>query len=387
MKNLGAARALQLVKALILISLCALVSSCAINQSPPVEEKDLDLLERARIILSTQSVGDKKKLDEELTHVYRKLDNRLESNQFDKAIRPLGHYFRGSIGWRLQGANVEDGRPIDLALAKKNIRDFDVVADQEKESEESQSSLISDSLYFAGLISLNELKDESRALQYFGRCAELGHAGCANVVAIASEFGQYGQKINLEKAVRLHKKVVDTGTAFTCAGSYSASAIARIVFYQNVITPEGDDQYWLQTSHRLASEASKKTMTDAPCGMRGIEITTYLYQLSRGVPSAKLRDIPTRPDDSPRDVPNWALERLLLGKMSQANFDDTITAETRAVTRCVAWHSAAMFFALSGDENSKQKYRSLFFKEDDPFCVGLRPQFSKVDTLTPIAAR
>jgi len=67
MKNLGAARALQLVKALILISLCALVSSCAINQSPPVEEKDLDLLERARIILSTQSVGDKKKLDEELT--------------------------------------------------------------------------------------------------------------------------------------------------------------------------------------------------------------------------------------------------------------------------------------------------------------------------------
>jgi hypothetical protein len=354
------------------------LASCATVKS---NGDELAFLIQTDELVFREKIGDKTKFEADLRTAHNQLDKKIELNRFaDERSRIWSYYLRGISGQRLLGFDFENERPIDSRLAIQTIKDFDVTASADERLTKSIGTSVGDATYFAALIILNYIKDEPKAYAYFERCADLGHAGCANVVAEGAQFGKYGQKINVEKSVRYHKKVAETGTRFRCAGSFSSSSIAQLVFFEGVNTPEGDELFWIQQSIHLAKEVTTKMGVVTSCYLHDTENDQYLYQLARGVPAIQPAGTHNRPEKYTQQVGSWALGKLILGNMNQSEFDVIVAEETKTSARCGNWFSAALLYSLRGDEASRNKYRSRLLMEDEKECPMSRRYLNKIET-------
>ncbi len=361
------------------------LSSCA------TVKNDVDegaLFKRAIDILSLTKVEDQNKLNVEVRAVYAQLNDKVESNQFDSEIgRPWSRYLRGMIGMHVLNADLDDALPVNRKLATLSVEDLDATALEDERILKAARIPTMEAIYSAARIIYNYLEDKPRSYSYFERCADLGHAGCANVVAYYVQNGIYGQELDLQKAVSYHKKVVQSGTRFQCAGSYSAQSIARAVLLDGVVTPEGDEQYWIQLSIGLAKEISAQMGRETACNLHDTENDAYLYQLTRGVRTMLPGQTHERPDKNSGQVGSWALGKLILDSMNQAEFDTIAAAEKKARSRCGNWLRATWLFTLRDDEASKNKYRSRIMAEDEKECAIERRHLSKIETFRPMAAK
>jgi hypothetical protein len=362
----------------VVLLLLGVLASCATVKS---DGGGLAFLIQTDELVLREKIGDKTKFEADLRAAHNQLDKKIELNRFaDERSRIWSHYLRGMSGQRLLGFDFENERPIDSRLAIQTIKDFDVTASADERLTTSIGTSVSSAMYSAALITLNSLKDELKAHEYFERCADLGHAGCANVVAEGAQRGKYGQKINVEKSVRYHKKVAETGTRFRCAGSFSSSSIAQLAFFEGVNTPEGDELFWIKQSIHLAKEVTTNMGVVTSCYLHDTENDQYLYQLARGVPATQPVGTHERPEKYTQQVGSWALGKLILGNMNQSEFDIIVADETKASARCGNWFSAALLYSLRGDEVSKNKYRSRILMEDEKECVMSRRYLNKIET-------
>jgi TPR repeat protein len=362
----------------VVLLLLGVLASCATVKS---NGGGLAFLIQTDELVFREKIGDKTKFEADLRAAHNQLDKKIELNRFaDERSRIWSHYLRGMSGQRLLGFDFENERPIDSRLAIQTIKDFDVTASADERLTTSIGTSVSSAMYSAALITLNSLKDELKAHEYFERCADLGHAGCANVVAEGAQRGKYGQKINVEKSVRYHKKVAETGTRFRCAGSFSSSSIAQLAFFEGVNTPEGDELFWIKQSIHLAKEVTTNMGVVTSCYLHDTENDQYLYQLARGVPATQPVGTHERPEKYTQQVGSWALGKLILGNMNQSEFDIIVADETKASARCGNWFSAALLYSLRGDEVSKNKYRSRILMEDEKECVMSRRYLNKIET-------
>jgi hypothetical protein len=368
-------KAIYLSVALLFLGVLA---SCATVKS---EGDDPAFLVQTDALVFREKIDDKTKFEANLRAAHNQLNKRIELNRFaNERSRIWSHYLRGISGQRLLGFDFENERPIDSQLAIQTIKDFDVTASADERLTESIGTSIRDATYLAALIILNSVKDERKAYAYFERCADLGHAGCANVVAEGAQFGKYGQKINVEKSVRYHKKVAETGTRFRCAGSFSSASIAQLVFFEGVNTAEGDELFWIKQSIRLAKEVSTKVGVVTTCYLHDTENDQYLYQLARSVPAIQPAGTHERPEKYTQQVGSWALGKLILGSMNQSEFDVIVAEETKAGARCSNWFNAALLYSLRGDEVSRNKYHSRLLLEDEKECPMSRRYLNRIET-------
>jgi hypothetical protein len=352
-------------------------ASCA-----PVKNDDDEFafLTRAHKLVFSEEIDDEGLFESNLRIAHKKLDKKITLNQFaNERIRIWSYFLRASLGERLLGIDYEKARTIDPRLASQTVNDFDVTASADEPIKKWIGTSVRDIMYSSALISLHFLKDEVKAFENFELCADLGHAGCANIVAGGARYGKYGQKIDIEKSVRYHKKVAVTGTDFRCAGSFSSASIAQLVFFEGVNTPEGDELFWIQQSIRLAKEVSATISAMTSCYIDVYENEQYLYQLARGVPANRPSDTRHRPEKHTEQVGSWAFGKLILDDMNQSEFDMIVAEEMKAKTRCGNWFNAAWLYSLRGDEVSRNKYRSRLLLEDEKECVTYRRYLKKIE--------
>jgi hypothetical protein len=363
----------------VIFSFIFLLSSCA-TVKHDVEEGAL--FKRAIDILSLTKAEDQSKLNLEVRAVYAQLNEKVKSNQFDSEIgRPWSRYLRGMLGMHVLNADLDDAQPVNIKLATLSVEDLDATALEDERVLKAARIPSMEAIYSAARIIYNYLEDKPRSYGYFERCADLGHAGCANVVAYYVQNGIYGQALDLEKAVKYHKKVVQSGTRFWCAGSYSAGSIARMVLLDGVVTPEGDEQSWVQLSISLSKQVSAQMGGKTACNLHETENDAYLYQLTRGMPTVPPGRTHERPDKNSGQVGSWAFGKLILDSMNQAEFDTIVAAEKKTRSRCNSWLNATWLFSMRADEAAKEKYRARIMAEDEKECAAERRHLSKIEAL------
>jgi hypothetical protein len=354
------------------------LSACATVKN---DDDEFAFLTRAHKLVFSEKVDDKTIFESNLRVTYEQLDKKIALNQFaDEPIRIWSHFLRASLGERLLGFDYENARPIDSRLAIQTVKDFDVTASADEQIKKRIGTSVRDLMYLSARISSNFLKDDIQANKNFELCADLGHAGCANVVASGARYGKYGQKIDIEKSVRYHKKVAATGVDFRCAGSFSSASIAQLVYFEGVNTPEGDELFWIQQSIRLANKVRTTINAGTSCYINGLENEQYLFQLARGVPANQPSDTHQRPEKQTELADSWAFGKLIIGAMNQSEFDMIVEEEVKAIRRCSNWFNATWLYSLRGDEVSRNKYRSRLLLEDEKECVTYRRYLKKIES-------
>lgn len=121
------------------------------------------------------------------------------------------------------------------------------------------------------------------AYEYWRQCAEFEHAGCMNVMATAYQTGDNGIEIDLDQSIAYHRQVYETGTMFRCAGSFSAAAIARIMFYNKEPRESETALDWIQRARELAIQVSTDLQLPRRlCGVEHLSLAQYFMRRTLG---------------------------------------------------------------------------------------------------------
>ena len=88
--------------------------------------------------------------------------------------------------------------------------------------------------------------------------------------------------IDLPGALELHKQVYDTGTAYTCAGAYSALATAQILYFSGARDLTVGELDWLKRADLLLEEVGAERKWKSPCNRPRFKVADYLMRLDRG---------------------------------------------------------------------------------------------------------
>ena len=264
----------------------------------------------------------------------------IESGQLNLLGLSIASYYRGEAGTLINSARLAARQPADAALARRTLADFDRVIAAEIEIAEWRVS-IAGAAYSAGSVARNALDLVPQAYAYWEICAQRNHAGCLNIMAAARLTGVGGVEVDLQQSLDLHRKVYDTGTAYTCAGAYSALATSEIIHFGAMRPVTVDEFEWLKRAGALLDELAVKLKNDNPCKRVRFEVTEYLMRLDSG--------------DDRRPVLERALKRAdaedekvmvgyLLGNVSEADFRKAAGANRNKDAACdmyfaAAWHA------------------------------------------------
>jgi hypothetical protein len=257
----------------------------------------------------------------------------------------IARYYR-AVALRLENdARREDGTVSDRDLAASALAEFDAVL---AFTGPLPRSIRRDNVeYQAGVIALNYLKDAPRAYDYWRRCAETAHAGCVNVMADAKLSGAGGQSVDPDAAIALHLKVFRTGTQFTCAGAFSAQAIARVIHFTGHSPDGGGDAIeWMGKAYPLLDSLGDLDRGADRCQYSQFQIDEFLMRLAGG---DRRDDLLRSARDRASDPIRRTLAAFLLGETDEAALDEATAATRDDYLRCGAHFGALWHFALQGD--------------------------------------
>ncbi len=167
------------------------------------------------------------------------------------------------------------GQAVELANVRRALADIDDLFAT------GFHAIYPDAGFRAGELAFSLLHDDRRARRYFRDCAERGHGACMNVAAVGSQVGARGFRRDLDRAIYWHRRVVETGTRFGCAGGFSARSLAWIAALHRQGDAAGRDwAAWLDQAVRLyASAAEARPGVD--CGTATLHLTGHLLALAR----------------------------------------------------------------------------------------------------------
>jgi hypothetical protein len=248
--------------------------------------------------------------------------------------------------YRAQGAMLSNhlrrtaGQGVDPTMASGAMSDLDRVIAFGRDIPEMYVSL-ANAYYYAGNVARLDLNDMNRAMGYWSRCSGMGHAGCQFVVARAYVTGSGGMQPDLKRAVDEHIKIFNTGTKYTCAGTYSALEIGRIAHFGGVRTAEGDEFEWLRRSYELQNRLGAGLKNDHICELARTESIEYLMRLGRGEARTDLlQKAMQHAETSEQKV----VAAYLLGQAGEDAFQRAVAATTDKDRAC-DMHFTAMWNA------------------------------------------
>lgn len=264
----------------------------------------------------------------------------------------VAHFWRGRAYSILNSVRLGRGERADAELARRSLEDFDEVIAGGVEARDLGVG-IPNTIYFAGSVAFNHLLDSALAHRYWEKCAALGHAGCLNVMASARLTGAGGTKVDLEQAIELNRQVYDTGTAYRCAGAYSALSIAQIIHFAGLRPPVVDELAWIARAYPLLAELGKADGIDNPCDLAYFELSEYLLRFARGERKPELlRSAAARKTGNPLAP----VARHLLGEDDRESFDRYIRTIPLKHMACHAHFLAAWSAALERDRARSARY-------------------------------
>jgi len=257
--------------------------------------------------------------------------------------RLAAFYYRGWGRQLINSIRVKKGSKLDADVAHATLSDFDTVIAGNRDLP-TWDVTIANTEYLAGGIAKNSLDDTPGAYAYWIKCAARNHAGCMNIIAVASITGEDGQPVDYKQALDLHTRVFNTGTNFSCAGVYSAEGIAAIVYFTGTKRPGDDEIQWVTKAYPLLDRLAAQQKNKNACNRATFEFDEFLYRLSRGDRQEALlhKVIALIPPD---DDDDRAFAGYMLGTVSEDDMQATFAAVKSERARCTDY-----FYALWYDE-------------------------------------
>ncbi len=284
------------------------------------------------------------------------LTSLLNGTALDDANQTSARYFRGRAAVLINQLRLKNKRPADSGLAQRAIADFDWVAERGVEVRPLRVSA-ANALYLAGLVSRSFLADAPRAYAYWAKCAQREQAGCLYLMASAKVSGEGGVAVDVPGALKLHKKVYDTGTDFSCAGAFSALATAQIIYFSGAQQLTVGDLDWLKRSDLLLDELAKDRKWTSPCKRPRFMLTEYLIRLDRGEDRRSLLESAAKIAQDPELK---ATAGFLLGGVSEAAFLEAAAKATDRDGACEMHFEALWHAEIRKDaQRSQNHFRAL----------------------------
>ena len=278
--------------------------------------------------------------DPGLTEEIVKLTRLLNGSELDDNNQATARYYRARAWMLINHLRQRNRQQADAGLARSALADFDWVIARGRDVGPMRVT-VANAGYLAGLASQAFLDSPREAYAYWGKCAQRDHAGCMYLIAAAKVTGEGGMAVDLPGALELHKKVYDTGTAFICAGAYSALAAAQIIYFSGATQLTVGDLDWLKRGDLLLEELVKERKWANPCTRARFMMTEYLMRLDRGEDRRGLLESAAKIAEGPEEK---ATAGFLLGRVSEAEFLDAARKAGDLETACdmhfdAYWHA------------------------------------------------
>jgi hypothetical protein len=247
------------------------------------------------------------------------LGRHIDGQQFSGTLLTAAYMIRASAEGTLNRLYLYGDKPVDLALARQTLADYDkvIAAGQEK-----QVPAFANAAYEAGGVAGAMLQSQPLAYSYYAKCAEAGHAACTNIMAWAYITGAGGVKVDIQNALAMHKRTWQTGIEYNCAGSFSAGTIGLLTSITGQTFEGADSVGWFERAVELATQADKKAGNEKVCQSAGNYMDQYIARLARGETRPDLLDKVEAfgdPDSSP-------VLGLLRGRLDWEGFDKAVAA-------------------------------------------------------------
>jgi|GEM_PF-4408873 len=147
--------------------------------------------------------------------------------------------------------------------------------------------------YRLALLYTNFLEDEVQEAKAWLNCGESGHGGCINVLGSGYFSGRYGLPVDLEKSVFWHKKTIETGTRYRCAGIFSSFFLANVSHKFSTINTGKSWFEWVEVAQKLSeelTESNKDSEISPVCSQQILYIQAYAMAKSVGLSDQALID-------------------------------------------------------------------------------------------------
>lgn len=265
----------------------------------------------------------------------------------DPALSAYGklavQYYRGMGGSQLAWARARLGLKPVRAIAENAAIDFRAAYEATKDD---QKSLAASAAYGLATVYFNHLDDEATSYKYFAICSDLGHAGCWNVMAGAYETGGHGVAKDLSEAIKLHRKVYETGTKYTCAGAFSSLGIANILVWDKVdgVTETWSD--WMRRAYVLLDELGANGLGENICDRGSFLIDEYLMELTSGAKKPQLLQAALGRAQKPT---TRLVALFLLGQVDEDTFLAQVAGHSVSYEQCGAYQKVAWAAGLAGN--------------------------------------
>ena len=289
----------------------------------------------------------------------RMLSAELGTRKVDASDAMVARYYRAVALATINAIHERDGDAEDLAGARMARADLDKIIGAGTVLTYVPEISISNSEYWAGIITRNQLHDEKAAYSYWEQCAGMGHAGCMNNVAGAHLTGAGGEKVDIPAALELHAAVYNSGVKYHCAGALSAISIAYINYFTGVRRSGDDELEWTKKSDELLDKLEARENDRNVCGRSDEEVDEFLFQLSRGHrDDTILQDAVSRLDENSNTVK--AVIQFISGAIDEAEFDAAVQSEKLKYARCSAYFDAMWYSELhKEDAVARRQYQHL----------------------------
>lgn len=281
------------------------------------------------------------------------LDDLMGSGKLSAEEMAAAYYYRASVAAQINGLNFRDRKRIDEKLARQALADIEKMVSGGTE-DPKLGATFKDGYYMAGSVAKNHLHDNKAAYAYWEKCADQAHAGCMNIMAEAHVTGEDGQKIDYAEAMQYHLRVFNTGTAYRCAGIFSAMSIAAISFFTGTPAPQGDSLFWVTKANNLQQQLAATDRNPKVCNVAGILTDEFLYRLAGGERNQQLLD-----QASAKLEPESSERQAIIGLLSdQMTATAALTAASMAKTdyqKCSMYFDALWYEELTKHHDVAEK--------------------------------
>lgn len=281
-------------------------------------------------------------------------------------------YSRGVARQLLNRYNEIIGLPIDRAMAEAAVADFLAVADASRD-DNSAGGLKAEAIYFAGSVTDGQLGNVAKAYEYYRQCAAMKQAGCQNVMATAYLTGQDGITRDLNASLALHKEVYDTGTTYSCAGSFSARSIAFITHFTNVKLDDRTGLDWLRRGASLADQVKTRSGGTDMCNSVGFRVDEYMMRLEAGQKDEGLISFLQGDDSTLRPF----VTDYLLGKSNDRIFSAELRKIDNASLQCSYAFLGTWKASIDRNKSAARDFHGIILRDREDIVCAIYSVYSE----------
>ena len=245
-----------------------------------------------------------------------KLDAIIDAKPND-SVAAAAHFYAARIADLVNSEILWTGGAPDAQLAQLAITYYGAAIAYGNDVPEWNMPRL-DVEYLAGASAYNYSKSPSMAANYWRICATADHAGCMNSLAVLLTKGEPGISQDFNEAFALHKKTVDTGIKFQCAGIYSAEDAASFVHFHLVTGRKGEEFDWLDKAHALNDMLAAREGRQDTCGAEFM-LTEFMMRADDGEQRSDLLKsvLENSPNPTERSIAEY-----LLGTLDEASLEN-----------------------------------------------------------------